>query len=353
MGKMINFAHVNEHGNFTAILSHFALEFTQSGSQIRMRCPFHDDETPSLSITLKATDKAQANTFHCFGCSAKGSLIDFVSKHTDRNLRDAAELVAKISACTLASPKGWTNKSIGRQKPSQLRRKPVDKSEGDGSKKAEKARNSGTRGAHGVNTPLTFTLDLKTYHEDVLRRLDQETAEYFGVGFLADTSKSMMKGRICIPIHNNSSELVAYAGRWPSEDVPDGEDKYLFPPKFNKMNELYNLHRLDKARHRHIVVVEGFFSAMRLHQLGVPVVALMGTAISDEQIDRLHHAGVKSALVLLDSDDAGRKASEVVGLTLMRRLFVRVMHLPDGCSPDDVDIVTLQAMLPFPLRNQF
>lgn len=117
------------------------------------------------------------------------------------------------------------------------------------------------------------------------------------------------------------------------------------------MQELYNLHRLENARH--IVIVEGFFSAMRLHQLGVPVVALMGTAISDEQVALLVRAGVKSALVLLDGDEPGCKASETVGVTLMQHMFSRVVHLPDGYSPDDADMSVLQAALPFPLRNQF
>lgn len=351
MTKMINFAHVNQHGNFTAILGHYGLEFTQKGSQIRMQCPFHEDETPSLSITLEETDKAQANTFHCFGCAAKGSPIDFISKHTGNTLRAAAELVADISGCTLAPSKGSAKKRVATKRPLQPRVGTVGKSGGALKKSAANGLDGHSEALEGVNTPLPFTLDLETGNEDVLRRLDLETAEQFGIGLLAETSKSMMQGRICIPIHNENGELVAYTGRWRSEAVPEGETKYLFPPRFNKLRELYNLHRLGKARH--IVIVEGFFSAIRLHQLGVPVVALMGTAISAEQIDRLHHAGVKSALVLLDGDDAGRKASEVVGLTLMRRLFTRIVHLPDGCSPDNADTAALQAMLPFPLRNQF
>ena len=162
-----------------------------------------------------------------------------------------------------------------------------------------------------------------------------------------------MKDRICIPIHNADGELVAYAGRWPDEDTPDGEDKYRFPPRFNKLAELYNLHRLQ-PKTQHIVLVEGFFSAMRLHQLGVPVVALMGTAISEQQVTLLRRRGVKSVLVLLDGDEPGRKASEAVGLGLVRHLFARVVQMPDGTAPDDVDEQTLSGLLPYwLLKNQF
>jgi len=67
----------------------------------------------------------------------------------------------------------------------------------------------------------------------------------------------------------------------------------------------------------------------------------------------LHRHGVKSALVMFDGDDAGRKASETVGIALMRNLFTRVVRIPDGSSPDDLDETALQAFLPFPVRNQF
>ena len=56
MGKMINFAHVNAQADFTKILNHYNLEYTQKGDQIRLRCPFHDDTKPSCSITLVETD---------------------------------------------------------------------------------------------------------------------------------------------------------------------------------------------------------------------------------------------------------------------------------------------------------
>ena len=38
------------------------------------KCPFHDDEKPSFVVT---PDK---NFFHCMGCDAAGSVIDFVMK---------------------------------------------------------------------------------------------------------------------------------------------------------------------------------------------------------------------------------------------------------------------------------
>jgi DNA primase len=80
---------------------------------------------------------------------------------------------------------------------------------------------------------------------------------------------------------------VAYAGRWVGspDSLPEGEEKYKLPKGFHKTLELFNLHRVKKTRH--LVVVEGFFSAIRLHGLCVPSVALMGSSMSEEQIELL------------------------------------------------------------------
>ena len=84
----------------------------------------------------------------------------------------------------------------------------------------------------------------------------------------------MMKGRVTMPGHNVADELLAYAGRLISDDVPEGSGKYLFAARFHEHLVLYNQHRV--LGRKHLVVVEGFFDVFRLHTLGVPAVAPMG-----------------------------------------------------------------------------
>src|ERR1051325_9302875 len=89
-----------------------------------------------------------------------------------------------------------------------------------------------------------------------------------------------MFGRVVIPIHNQAGELVAYAGR----AVDNSEPRYKLPAGFRKSMELYNLHRAFATGERGLIVVEGFFDAMKVHQAGYPfVVALMGCQVSEEQ----------------------------------------------------------------------
>ena len=154
----------------------------------------------------------------------------------------------------------------------------------------------------------------------------------------------MMKGRVCIPIHNERGELIAYAGRFVGDELPEGEGKYLLPPKFHKSLALYNLHRVrDK---KHLIVVKGYFSVFRLFQLGVPAVALMGSTLSEAQVALLHEAGVKYLTVMLDGDEAGRSATPAMMERLSKETFrVKFALLPDGTEPDTVREEVLRELL--------
>ncbi|MBV9824737.1 MAG: toprim domain-containing protein [Alphaproteobacteria bacterium] len=154
-----------------------------------------------------------------------------------------------------------------------------------------------------------------------------------------------MAGRVCIPIHNAAGELVAYAGRWP-EDVPEDQERYKLPAKFQKSAVLFNLHRLGDAEH--VVLVEGYWSTFRLHALGVPVAALMGSFVSEEQLALLRERGVKRLTILWDGDDAGRKARERAFPALADAFFVRAPLLPDGEKPDTLGEAELRRLIALP-----
>src|SRR5215470_19715899 len=75
----VSFEEVNSRVSMREVLTHYGLlEGTQEksskrGIELRLRCPFHEDKTPSLSIS------AETGKFHCFGCHAKGGdIFDFV-----------------------------------------------------------------------------------------------------------------------------------------------------------------------------------------------------------------------------------------------------------------------------------
>ena len=92
-----------------------------------------------------------------------------------------------------------------------------------------------------------------------------------------------MTGRIAIPIHNESGELVAYCGRW-TREPPEERPKYLLPSAFHKSQVIFNLHRaMENIGDKELIVVEGFFGLFHIWQAGFEnAVALMGNAKSAE-----------------------------------------------------------------------
>jgi DNA primase len=143
-----------------------------------------------------------------------------------------------------------------------------------------------------------------------------------------------MKGRICMPIHDERGVLVAYTGRWASDELPEGVPKYDLPRKFPKRRVLYNLHRVAGAEH--LVLVEGYWSVFRLHVLGVATVSLMGRALSAEQETLLIESGARMLTLMLDGDRPGREATDHLLPRLANRFFVRAVRLPDQTKPDTV-----------------
>jgi len=95
---------------------------------------------------------------------------------------------------------------------------------------------------------------------------------------------------------------------------------------------LINLHRV--AAGEHVVLVEGYWSAIRLHALGIPVASLMGWSVSPEQIALLRKLGIRFVTLLLDGHETGRRGRERVLPELSRSFFISAPLLPDGEKPD-------------------
>jgi DNA primase len=183
----------------------------------------------------------------------------------------------------------------------------------------------------GGNKPLSFALSHIDCSHPYLagRGIDSETARYFGIGY--HHGKGSMAGRVVVPIHDENAFLVAYAGR----SVDGTDPKYRFPPRFRKSLVLFNLHRAS-THGESVVVVEGFFDCIRVHQAGLPgVVALMGSSLSIQQ-EELLQDHFREIILLLDGDKAGRTAGTTISKQLVAKLSTKLIEVPDGMQPDQI-----------------
>lgn len=303
-GTSIDFDGIRAAARFEPVLVHYGLEVGGRGAERMIRCPFHDDRSPSCAVNL------EKKVFHCFACGENGTILDFVANMESCPIIEAAELLAD-----------WCRVSPG------------------SSMQASTAPLRAT--GKSRNAPLRFALPLDPGHPYFAARgVSRCTVSHFGLGYC---EKGIMAGRICIPIHDAGGHLIAYAGRWPDAHPPPGEPRYRFPRGFRKRDVLFNAHRVTGATQ--VVLVEGFWSVFRLDALGVPAVALMGCSLSDHQAGILRKSGAERITILLDGDAAGRSATRDILPRLARHHHVHAPDLPDDAEPDTLDEDQLMALI--------
>ena len=192
-----------------------------------------------------------------------------------------------------------------------------------------------------VPLPLGFALRAidPTHPYLAARGIEIPTAQEFGIGFYGGSG--IFSGQLVIPIHNERGELVAYCGR----ALDCAQPRYRFPSGFPKSEILFNFHRAAAWGRQAVVLVEGFFDCLKLHQAGVcSVVALMGAALYSSQ-QRLLLERFRRVILMLDGDDAGRRATTAIAARLQPHASVRVIHLPDAVQPDQLSSQAIRHFL--------
>lgn len=101
--------------SLTRLIEAQGLKLATQGKDLACRCPWHEgDDTPSCIVSPKT------NLWHCFGCDAGGSLIDWVMRMHKVSFRHACELLAKqhpaLAAATSTSPAPATTAKLSQGK---------------------------------------------------------------------------------------------------------------------------------------------------------------------------------------------------------------------------------------------
>lgn len=307
MDHYIDFAVIKQSVALAVVLRQYQVPLRRSGrDQYRGICPIHRGTgREAFHANLRR------NLFHCFSCGAGGTVLDFIVAMEGCTLREAACKLQPMaampaSAAPVAVP--------GNPRVTKKTTPPL---------------------------PLRFTLrNIDRSHPYLAARgIARATAEEFGIGYYRGSG--ILSGRLVIPIHNEHGELVAYAGR-----ALDGtQPRYRFPGGFAKSEILFNSHRAAAAGQQSAVLVEGFFDCMKLHQAGMTaVVALLGAALYPSP-QRVLLQRFRHVILMLDGDDAGRRATATLATQLQPHASVRVIHLPDQVQPDQLSTEAIRQFL--------
>lgn len=308
-------------------------------------CPFHDEKTPSFTVS---EDK---QICHCFGCKKGGNVFQFTQEIKDLSFLEAVkELGERINiSVDIGNSSDYTSQiasndltmiemhELMHEYYQYALLKTVEGEEALNyltkrgfTEELIKSRGIGyapnhTHFCHDFLQQKGYDIEL-AYEAGLLSR-NEENFSYF----------DRFRDRIMFPLNNAQGRIVGYSGRTYNNQEP----KYLNSPEtpiFQKRRLLYNL---DNAR-KHIrkndeaILLEGFMDVIKSDSSGLkPVIASMGTAISDEHITVLKKL-TSHITLMFDGDFAGQEATIKTGQHLLQQGFnVFVVQLPKDMDPDE------------------
>ena len=330
---------LRDHADIVGIIGEH-VKLKRSGGTLRGPCPFHNGKGPNFSV-----DPGKG-FYHCFVCHASGTAVTFLQKHVGMEWADAVTAVANRSGIVVPAreerrgpdprEKHWeVNAAAAEYFRTQLWNE----------ERAAPARTYLGKRAISREVADRFMLGFAPYEAGLFRThmetLGFDQARLLESGLLVkreelDEPRPRFRRRLMIPILDAQGHVAGFGGRV----MGDEEPKYLNSAEGDAFAKRRLLYGLDSAKNHirkedRVLVVEGYFDAIRLIAAGIePVVAPLGTALTDEQVALLTRY-TKNIFLLYDNDDAGQKATFRSGLELLRAgASVRIVTLPEGEDPD-------------------
>ncbi len=345
------------------VISEF-ITLKKSGSGYVGLCPFHDDSTPSLTVS------PTRGTYKCFACGEGGNVVSFLMKKEMMTYPEAMEWLAKRYGIDIPHPRQtreqWRemNEREGMYGINEMTMKYYQErlqygKEGEAGREFLKKR--------GISDDMAYKFGLGYVpHSSGLMSYvmseGQSIKHLFGSGnnVKFKSGKTLhvtngtglvyqkengnfverFAGRVVFPWHNISGRIVAFGARVLDAKSNGIVKKYVNSSDsciYTKGKELYGLFQAKRsiAEEEMVYVVEGYMDVISMHQCGIKnVVANSGTAMTIAQAQLLKRF-TKNATLLYDSDAAGTKATiRSIGILLSEDMNVYVITLPDGEDPD-------------------
>ncbi|MBZ5725680.1 MAG: DNA primase [Acidobacteriia bacterium] len=305
-------------------------------------CPFHSEKTPSFSVNL---DK---QFYYCFGCHAKGDVVNFVMEIEHVSFYEALKTLAERHGIPMPKRSQYSDEDSRLRgvifQMHELAQETFRASLAAGVGEAAR----GYLAARGVAAAAAeqFGLGYADGSGRTLVRLFQQRSfpateiEQSGLVRKRDdgTFYDYFRNRLMFPIHNESGKIIGFGGRaLTAEDNP----KYLNSPEtpiYKKSHVLYNLHRAKEAirKEDRVILVEGYMDAIGVAAAGFgAVVASCGTSLTSPQVLALKRHSQR-IVVNFDPDAPGANAAErSINMLLDESMQVRIMELDGGLDPDE------------------
>ena len=331
---------VRSRNDIVDVISQY-VHLQKKGSSYFGLCPFHNEKTPSFSVT------PSKQMYYCFGCGAGGNVFTFLMEYENFAFGEAMEALAQRAGVQL--PERQMSGEARREADRRGRLLEINREAARyfymllRSEKGKAAYRYFSGRGLSPETMQKFGLGYSDkYRDDLYRYLRSKGYED---GILKDSGLVTIDerrggydkfwNRAMFPIMDANSKVIAFGGRVMGE----GEPKYLNSPEtpvFNKSRTLYGLHLARKTRRPQMILCEGYMDVIALHQAGFDnAVASLGPARTEG------HAGIlrrytKEVYLSYDSDGAGQKAAlRAIPILRDAGITCKVINMSPHKDPDE------------------
>lgn len=331
---------VRQKNDIVDVVSQY-VKLTRKGSSYFGLCPFHNEKTPSFSVT------PGKQMYYCFGCGAGGNVFNFIMEYENYTFGEALKHLADRAGVEL--PQIEYSKEVREKAQERAELLEINK-----------------QAAQYFYYQLRTEKGAQGYQYLTGRGLSEETMRKFGLGysdkfggglyqflkakgygddrlresgiFNVDERHGMYDkfwNRVIFPIMDVNNRVIGFGGRV----MGDGKPKYLNSPEtkiFDKSRNLYGLNVARTTRRKYLILCEGYMDVISMHQAGFTnAVASLGTALTSGHASLLKRY-TQEVLLLYDSDEAGVRAA-LRAIPILREAGVnsRVVNLRPYKDPDE------------------
>ena len=304
------------------VSDYLALENSSSRTP-KALCPFHDERTPSFSLSI------DHDSWRCWGaCGVGGGMFDFVMRADGIEFKEALEKLARKAGIE-PNFRNESDNGQRRTKSSALHQANEVAEEFfyrqlEGSQGSEALAYLESRGIdasvarrRGIGFAPGGVNSLFAY----LRSIGAESQAVVRAGLVVKSAdgawRDMFANRITISIRDPRGNIIGFGAR----AMGDAQPKYLNTHEtaiFNKSETLYGLSWASDAIRTsgRAIIVEGYMDVIAAQERGFKnVVACMGTSVTTKQLQTVATVlpddpdNPPSIVLCLDADEAGQQAA--------------------------------------------
>lgn len=320
----------------------------RAGASYKGLCPFHDDKTPSFSVS------PARGLCKCFSCGKGGNAVHFIMEMEQMSYVEALKHLAKKYGIEVEDreltpeQKQQMNEresmfALNEWAANYFSRTMNDTPDGRAIGLAY-FRSRGFRDDIITKFRLGFCLDSANDMSNAARARGFKDKYLVSTGLCVQrdngTIYDRFRGRAMFPWIAVNGKVVAFGGRVLDSRTKGVNQKYVNSPDsaiYHKARELYGIYQAKKtiAKEDMVYMVEGYTDVLAMHQCGIEnVVANSGTALNEAQV-HLMHRFTNNITLIYDGDEAGiHAAMRSTDILLAEGMNVRILLLPDGDDPD-------------------